>query len=104
MIEQLKRLAVGEAHPQHELLTIDLTDGRFSELHNATTVVRDRTTTLLSNTMSAINTFMEDLQRGPNAVHADLLPRFEVNTHQIMSIRTRHKMHVQIVVSVLRVK
>lgn len=104
MIDALKVLAIGDAHRQLELKTYSLPNASFAELHNALSKVRDDTAMILQNTFGAISV----AQAGSTGPYCEDVPtlgtRFEVNTHNIIAMRSRHEMTVQIIVSVLRVK
>ena len=104
MIDSINALLIGQAHRELQLHTITLGGTRFSDLHNALGEVRDKTSVVLADVLNAINMIAEDQQRGDSPLHVDDLKLFEVNTHNIMAMKTRRYLDVQIIVSVLRVK
>lgn len=104
MIDQLQGLAVGEAHRQIELFDFSIPGANFSELNAVLDEIRERTFRMLQNTLNAISV----AQAGENDPISREVPnlgrRFEVNTHNIISQRSRMQVNVQIIISVLRVK
>ena len=103
MIDALKALPIGEAYRQIDLRRHTLPEASYADLSNALTEVSRETDRLLRQVFDAIA--IATGQIGLDQSDVPMLgARFEVNTHNIMSMRSRHQMDVQTIVSVLRVK
>jgi hypothetical protein len=103
MIDALQALPIGEAYREIELRQYKLPKATYGDLSAALSATQHETNKILQDVFNAIAIVCNEC--GPESKDVPTLgTRFEVNTHNIMSMRSRNQMDVQIIVSVLRVK